>query len=60
MSKGLISALLHTFCDAISLQIFEMNISIEGSCNSISFWKKSLCLVVAVYGGHIDHRLKSD
>ena len=38
VSKGLISALLHAFCDVISLQIFKINIlSIEESCNSISF-----------------------
>ena len=59
MSKVLISASLHAFCDVTSLQIFEINIlSIEESCNSISFWKKSLCLVVAVHGGHIEYRLK--
>ena len=59
MSKSLKSALLHALCDAISLQIFEINIiSIEEKCKSISFWKKQLCLVVAVYGGHIEHRLK--
>ena len=59
MSKGLISALLHALCDVISLQIFEINIiSIAERCKSISFWKKHLCLVVAIYGGHIEHRQK--
>ena len=59
MSKGLISALLHALCDIISLQIFEINIiSIEERCKSISFWKKHLCLVVGVYGGHIEHTPK--
>ena len=59
MSKGLISVLLHAFCDVISMWIFEINIvSIEEGCKSISFWKKHLCLVVGVHGGHIEHRLK--
>ena len=53
MSKGVISALLHALCDVISLQIYEINIiSIEERYKSISFWKKHLRSVVAVYGDH--------